>query len=118
MRKTIKMANYRNEWINKLKHPNIKKNIKLCSYVKNKECIDCKKPTIKFNRCRECYYIHMGWDKSRLLGKRKQEVEMSQLIPSARMKELAKILTDSAESFSSDGRGDFKFPISVTEKVR
>ena len=71
----------------------------LAGYVREKRCIDCKQKTIKFNRCKECYYKFRGWNYSHLLDKQK---EGSNVI-STTANEGLEILTDSSRSFRSDG---------------
>ena len=110
-----KLSNYRSKWVNSLKSQSAKKGISgLCGYVKNKKCIDCKKPTIKFNRCKKCYYKHRGWDYSHLLDKQKEGSNVISIVAN----EGIEILTDSHESFRSDSERKIKFPTSVTERLK
>lgn len=100
MRPKIASNHKKLDWgyINQLKYPSKKAEAKgLCSYVKEKKCLVCKTKTIKFNRCKSCYYKMKGWT---LQDKGKREPMVT---PDVRMKEPEKMimLTDSTSSIRS-----------------
>ena len=96
--KTLKYGNIA-EYTSQNRESQLKISNNLAGYVREKRCIDCKQKTIKFNRCKECYYKFRGWTYSHLLDKQK---EGSNVI-STTANEGLEILTDSSRSFRSDG---------------
>ena len=86
----------------------------LAGYVREKRCLDCKTKTIKYNRCKRCYYKRKGWDLSRLLDKQKEGNKRISTATDERLE----ILRDSGGSFRSDSEGEFAFPASITERLK